>query len=102
MVMFTNPFGMVVVPPTAVVPHMRFVVVAVVGPPLWICLNPFRMMRVNPARMVVMPPVRVVPLVMFVPVTVVVLGMCNHRRSREQCRHGCGGENRSKFHSDTS
>src|ERR1700693_3418286 len=99
MMMFTDPLGMVVVPPAAVVPHMRFIVVAVVCAPLGVCLHPFRMMRVDPARMVVMPPVRIVPRMMVVQVAVVIARMRNRWRSCKQSCQCRRGENCSKFHS---
>src|ERR1700685_1754514 len=99
MMMFANPFRMIVVPPAAVVPHMSFVIVAVVHAPLRIDGNPFRMMGIDPARMIVMPPLRVVPFMVRVPVAVMVR-MSHHRRSREQSSQSRGGEKCSKFHLD--
>src|SRR5271167_978607 len=97
--MRVDPFRMMVVPPRAVVPHMIFVIVAVVGAPLGIHGNPFRMMRVDPAGVMFMPPARVMPDVTAVPVPVVTVRMSNHGSSREQRCEGSGGENCSKFHS---
>jgi hypothetical protein len=36
---------------------------------------------------------------MFVPVTIMMLGVCHHRRSREERSQSCPGEKSSKFHS---
>src|SRR5580692_8129753 len=99
MMMFANPFRMILVPPSPVAPHMMVVPIAVVLAPLRIFPGPFRMMVVDPARMVVMPPVRIAPFMTLVPVAIAIVRMCNHRRSREQCSQGRGGENCSKFHS---
>jgi hypothetical protein len=99
MMMFANPFRMILVPPSAVAPHMMVVPIAVVLTPIRVRPGPFRMMMVDPARMVVMPPVRIAPFMMLVPVTITVVRMCNHWRSREQRSQGCGGEDGSKFHS---
>ena len=92
MMMFVDPFRMILVPPSAVAPNMVFVPVAVVVTPFRICVHPFGMMMVDPVRMVVVPPMRVAPFMMLIPVTVVMLGMCNHRRNRKQRCEGRSGK----------
>ena len=99
MMMVADPIRMMVIPPGAVVPHMSFVIVAIVGAPIWICRDPVAMVIPHPIRMIVIPPVRVVPFVVRVPLSVMVR-MSHHRRSREQGCQSCRGEKSSKFHSD--
>src|SRR5882757_2974210 len=100
MMMFTDPVGTVFVPPRAVVPRMMVVPIAVGATPIIVTLGPFGVMPIDPARMIIMPPIGVVPCMMFVPVTIMMmLGVCHHRRSREERSQSCPGEKSSKFHS---
>ena len=98
MMMFADPFRMMVVPPIPTVPYVKFVIVAIDDAPLGVNRDPFGMMVPDPAGVMCMPPARVVPDVVVVPVTVMVR-MCHHRRSREQGGQGSGGKYCSKFHS---
>jgi len=95
MMVLAHPLRMIVVPPTAISPHMMVIPIAVVLPPFRISGRPFGMMVVNPARMVVMPPVRVVPLMMVVVPIAPMFCTSNRRRSREQGCQGRGGEKSS-------
>ena len=96
--MYADPFRMVVVPPSAVVPHVMLVPVAIDGAPIRIHRDPFGMMMPNPSGVMFMPPGRIMPYVMVVPITVVAR-MRNRRRSRKDGCQGRGGEYCSKFHS---
>ncbi len=98
MMVFADPFRMVVEPPVPIVPHVTVVIIAVVGAPLGIDRDPFRMMGIDPARMMFMPLGRFAPCMMVVPVTVTVVRMSNRRRSRKQRSQSRGRENSSKFH----
>ncbi len=98
MMMVFDPFRMMFVPPIAVVPRMMIVPIAVGAAPISMPFGPFRMMPPDPSGVIVVPPVGIVPRMMPVPITI-VLGMCHHRRSREEGRQCCGGEKCSKFHS---
>lgn len=96
--MVLDPFRMMFVPPIAVVPRMMVIPITVGAAPIFVMLGPLRMMPPDPSWMMVVPPIRVMPRVMLVPITIVV-GMCHHRRSREEGRQCCGSEKCSKFHS---
>jgi hypothetical protein len=96
--MVRDPFRMMFVPPIAVVPRMMVIPITVGAAPILVMLRPLGMMPPDPSWMMVVPPIRVMPRMMLVPITIVV-GMCHHRRSREEGRQRCGGEKRSKFHS---
>src|SRR5208283_1265910 len=100
MMMFAHPFRMMVVPPCAIVPDVRFVVVAVIDAPLGIYRHPLGMMVVNPSGMILMPPMHVMPFVMRVPVAVVavVIRVRGNRRGREQRGQSGAGEKCSEFH----
>src|SRR5882757_1641471 len=63
-----HPAWIVPVPPSAVMPDMIVVVVAIALTPSWRECDPVRMGRVEPVRIVVVPPVCVVPYVLFVVV----------------------------------
>ena len=92
MMMFADPIGTVFVPPRAVVPRMMVVPIAVGVAPLVVSLGPFGVMPVNPAGVIIMPPIGIVPRMMIVPITIMMLGMCDHRRSREERGQCCTGE----------
>jgi len=96
--MCADPFRVVVVPPTAVVPYVMLVPVAVDGAPIGVYLDPFGMMMPDPSGVVFVPPTRVVPYVMVVPITVVAR-MRDRRCSGEDGCERCGGAYCSKFHS---
>src|SRR5277367_2396854 len=100
MMMFTNPVRMMVVPPCAIMPYVRFVIVAVIDAPLRIHCHPLGMMVVNPAGMIFMPPVRVMPFMMRVPVAVmiIVIRIRGYRRGREQRSQSGAREKCSEFH----
>jgi hypothetical protein len=98
MMMFTDPVGTVFVPPIAGMPLMTGVPIAVGAAPITMILGPFGVMPIDPAGMVFMPPIGIVPRMMIVPVTI-MLGMCDHRRHREERGQCCTGEKCSKFHS---
>src|ERR1700735_4894059 len=100
MMMFADPFRMMVVPPRAITPDVALVIVTVIDAPLGIYPRPLGMMVVNPSGMIVMPPVRVMPFMMRVPVAVmtVMIRVSGDRRSREQRSQSGAGEKCSKFH----
>jgi hypothetical protein len=59
--MFVDPFRMMVVPPTAVAPHVMVIPIAIGDAPLRIYPHPLAMMVPHPTGVVLMPPIRVVP-----------------------------------------